>query len=56
MIDFTCSECKKEFTVDYYRTEDVVQCEHCKVWLQTDTEYNWDGSSSWVTGLIEEDN
>ena len=55
MSDYICSECEEPFEDDFSYGRDV-QCPECKVWLETDTEYDWDNCYVWVVGKSENQN
>jgi len=53
MTDFTCSECEEDFKAEFPYGSDV-KCPHCRIWLSTDCEYDWDNMYAWVIGKSDD--
>lgn len=49
-MDFECPKCEKEFEGPFPYGDDV-KCPHCRIWLSTEMEEDYDGLNAWITGI-----
>ena len=53
MAELTCLNCDEDFETEERFPDDEEQCPHCKTWMETDMEEDWDNLYFWATKIIE---